>query len=127
MAAPKRPNPVGAKSDKEWRNAIRKAVHELRAADEGDLAKKVKALTLIARRLITRAVKGDVAAMKEIGDRLDGRPTMAVDMTVSEPVTRIERVIISPERDTAEAIVRGLKGETAEDAPPASNGTDAPA
>ena len=127
MAAPKRPNPVGAKSDKEWRNAIRKAVHELRAADEGDLARKVKALTLIARRLITRAVKGDVAAMKEIRDRLDGRPTVAVDMTVSEPITKVEHVIIDPERDTADAIVRGLKGETAETGPPTSNGSDTPA
>ena len=30
MAAPKKPNPPGAKSDKEFRNEIRKAVHEMR-------------------------------------------------------------------------------------------------
>ena len=57
MAAPKRPNTVGAKSDKEWRNAIRKAVHELRAADEDDKAKKIKGLTLLARRLVTGLIR----------------------------------------------------------------------
>ncbi len=80
MAAPKRPNTVGAKSDKEWRNAIRKAVHELRAADEDDKAKKIKGLTLLARRLVTKALKGDVMALKEIGDRLDGRSSQAVEL-----------------------------------------------
>ncbi len=94
MAAPKRPNPVGPKSDKEWRHAIRKAVHELRAATGGAKAEKIKAITLLARRLVTKAMEGDVTALKEIGDRLDGRPTQGVDLGGEMAITKIERVIV---------------------------------
>ena len=60
--------PKGAENkDKPWRNALRKAVHELRAADGDD--KKVKALGLLADRLVTKGLEGDIAAIKEIGDR----------------------------------------------------------
>ncbi|MEE8245206.1 MAG: hypothetical protein V3R27_09420 [Pseudomonadales bacterium] len=40
--------PGGSKSDKEWRDAIRATVHELRKAPN---AKKVKALRLLTRRI----------------------------------------------------------------------------
>ncbi len=78
MAAPKKPK--GAKSDKEWRDAIRKAVYELREAEGKGKVKKIKALTLLARRLVTKAMEGDVAALKEIGDRLDGKPAQSVEL-----------------------------------------------
>ena len=71
------------KSDKEWRNAIRLAVHGLRTAKDGDKAKKVRVLRLLAERLVKRALDGDIAAMKEIGDRLDGRPAQSVDVSGS--------------------------------------------
>ena len=74
MPAPN--NPKGAKSDKEWRDAIRMAVYELRVS--GDNPEKVKALRLLARALVEKALKGDIPALKEIGDRLDGRPSQAV-------------------------------------------------
>ncbi len=74
MAAPK--NPRGSKSDKEWRDAVRAAVHELRK-DPVD-GKKIKALRLLARKTVEAALNGDMTAMKEIGDRLDGKATQAV-------------------------------------------------
>ena len=35
----------------------------------------------IAQELIGKATKGDVAAIKEIADRLDGRPTRSVEVS----------------------------------------------
>ena len=92
MAAPKAPR--GAKSDKIWRNAIRKAVAE-RIADE-DSPKKIKALHLLARKLVQTGLEGDVAALKEIGDRLDGKPVQATTLDVAVQITRIERKIVEP-------------------------------
>jgi len=39
-----------------------------------------KALRKVAKALITKASDGDVSAIKEIGDRLDGRPTQATEI-----------------------------------------------
>ena len=69
MAAPI--NPKGPKSDKVWRDAIRLAV--ARASDG-----KTKTLELLAKRLVAKALDGDMQAMKEIGDRLDGKPAQAI-------------------------------------------------
>lgn len=70
MAAPK--NNKGYKSDKQWRDAIQLAVHRL--ATDG----KTKHLDLLAMRLVKAGAEGDVAALREIGDRLDGKPTQSI-------------------------------------------------
>ena len=89
-----RTNHPGRKSDKEWRNAIRKAVHELVGATGEGKAEKTKALTLMARKLVSKAIKGDVMAMKEAGDRLDGRPRQEVELDMTRTITLIERRIV---------------------------------
>jgi hypothetical protein len=63
---------VGPKSDKHWRKAIMLAVNRL--AKDG----KTKHLDIIATRLVLKAAEGDVMAMKEIGDRLDGKPSQSL-------------------------------------------------
>lgn len=70
MAAPK--NPVGAKSDKVWRDAI------MRAVKRRDSGEDPQALEKLADTLVTVALTGDVPALKEIGDRLDGKPAQAI-------------------------------------------------
>lgn len=70
MAAPK--NPVGAKSDKIWRDAIMRAV---RRRDSGE---DPQALEKLADSLVRKGMEGDVTALKEIGDRLDGKPVQAI-------------------------------------------------
>lgn len=70
MATPNKT--VGPKSDKLWRNAIMLAVN--RAAAGG----KTKHLDILARKLIDKAAEGDVSALREIGDRLDGKPTQMI-------------------------------------------------
>ena len=90
MAAPKVPK--GAKSDKEWRDTIRLAVYEVRKDPADGKAKKV--LRQLARKLVDRALDGDIAALKEIGDRLDGKPVQGVELGGPEgvPVTFIMNV-----------------------------------
>ncbi len=74
--------------------------------------KKVKALRLLARRLIDRAVEGDVAAMREVGDRLDGKSTQAVQVDKNIQITHIEHSIVDmPKVIEGEVIeVQDVKG-----------------
>jgi hypothetical protein len=59
--------------DKPFRDALRM---QLAAAGEDH-----KALRTIAQGLIDRAAQGDVGAIKEIADRLDGRPSRSVEVS----------------------------------------------
>lgn len=60
----------GPKSDKQWSDAVRRAVHR-----ESKGKGSPKWLDVIANRLVEEAADGDIQAMKEVGDRLDGKPT----------------------------------------------------
>lgn len=72
MAAPIKA--VGPKSDKIWRDAIMIAIK--REAEDGG-----RHIDRLARSLIAKASEGDVAALREIGDRLDGKPTQEATIT----------------------------------------------
>ncbi len=87
----------GAKSDKEWRDAIRLAVNEVRKGPDGSKAKKV--LRQLARKLVDRALDGDIAALKEIGDRLDGKPVQALVGGGEDdpPIAVVRHLIVDPE------------------------------
>ena len=94
-------NPKGAKSDKEWRREIMLAVNELRKDPSN--GQKVKALRLLARRLVTEALGGDVAALKEIGDRLDGRPAQIIrgDDDSAVPVAAVQFVFVDSDDESS--------------------------
>ena len=63
--------PRGAQNkDKPFRDALRMAV----ADAQGDF----KALRRVADALISKALTGDVAAIKEVADRLDGKVPQAM-------------------------------------------------
>jgi hypothetical protein len=40
----------------------------------------------VAARLVDLALAGDLRAVREIGDRLDGKPKQAVDLATQEPI-----------------------------------------
>lgn len=77
MAAPKAPK--NRWSDKAWRDAIRVAV--MRNAEDGG-----KKLAKLADALVTAGLAGDVPALREIGDRLDGKVPQAVTGEGGGPV-----------------------------------------
>lgn len=85
-------NPGGRPKEKPFADALRM---ELAAAGEDR-----KALRSIARRLIAKADEGDMQAIKEVADRLDGKvPQAVIGGSDDDPplVHRIERVIVRPE------------------------------
>lgn len=69
--------PRGPKSDKLWSDAVRQAVLEYGTGD----AKSIRKIRLIAQKVVDLAIQGDMQAIKEIGDRLDGRPKQATEVT----------------------------------------------
>ena len=80
-----------AKRAKPWRDAIDRAV----AQDDG------KRLRSIAETLLTLATQGDMTAIRELGDRLDGKPHQSVDVGNPDGTNlfaHVERVIIESKK-----------------------------
>lgn len=74
-----------------WRQAIR------RALEKRSQSSKVEAMDALAEKLLAKCDEGDMAALKEFGDRIDGKPSQAV--TVANPegqefVTKVVREIV---------------------------------
>jgi prolyl-tRNA editing enzyme YbaK/EbsC (Cys-tRNA(Pro) deacylase) len=82
--------PKGSENkDKPFREALRM---ELAAAGRNH-----KQLRSIAKALLAKAETGDVVAIKEVADRLDGKAPQAVIGDAENPINlihRIERVIV---------------------------------
>jgi len=90
---------MATKSDKVWADAVRKAVHDLgEQKDEKGVVKKVRYINILASQLVKSAADGDMTAMKEIGDRLDGKPHQSTDTKISGElgISKIERHIVRP-------------------------------
>ena len=70
------PTPAGDSAMKPMRNVLDAQLR--REGDDGE-GRKAKILQLIARKLAARALAGDLEAIKEIFDRMDGTPVAAAD------------------------------------------------
>lgn len=85
-------NPNGRPKSRPFKDALQKA---LKAAD-GDQ----DMLELVASALVAKASTGDVPAIKEIAERLDGKVTQLVGGDDDNPLSiihKIERVIVDPQ------------------------------
>lgn len=65
----------GPKSDKIWADAVRRAVKRRLEDEEG----KPQKLERLADKIVEAGLAGDIQAMREIGDRLDGKPSQSID------------------------------------------------
>ncbi len=62
------PGNTNSEKGRKWRDAINKAL----AQDKG-------ALERVAKKLIAKAEEGDVSAIKEFGDRIDGKVVQGIE------------------------------------------------
>lgn len=72
------------KSEKVWRDALRVA---LMRTDKGEDQRP--RIYRIADRLVLMALDGDMEAIREIGDRIDGKVTQQIDIAPSEAMQQI--------------------------------------
>ncbi len=90
-------NKNGAKGAK-WAEALRQALAKFEDKDKA--IKRGEALERIAKVVVQKAIGGDKDAVKEIGDRLDGKPAQALEVSGPDggavKVEKIERVIVKP-------------------------------
>lgn len=71
---------VNALKNKPWGDALRRCL--ARREQQGG-----KALNAIAEVLTEKALEGDLAAIKELGDRLDGKPAQTIGGDPESPLT----------------------------------------
>lgn len=84
-------NPRGQQRDKPFRDALRMEI-----AEAGENHKRLRG---IARKMLELAEAGDMQAIKEIGDRLDGKPAQAIvgdDEHDPIKIETIRRIIVRP-------------------------------
>ena len=82
-------NPGGRPSMKPWSEALMLAVK--RSTEKG---KKTKRLAVLADTCVKKGLAGDMQAIKEIGDRLDGKAAQSIEANLSGEVfftTRVKR------------------------------------
>ena len=90
MAAPKKA--VGAKSDKILRDALMIAVNREDMQD----GKKVKRLHQIADRVSKMAAAGDLQAIKEVWDRIEGKPSQSIGLGQASDLEPLETTTRPP-------------------------------
>jgi len=75
------PGNDNAARGREWRDAIRRAVARKGHDEPGDDGAYRRGLDAVADRFVEAAANGDAWAMKELGDRTDGKSVQAVEIT----------------------------------------------
>ena len=88
-------NPGGRKKTKLYQDALLRVLMR----DANDIPNGKTVLDQVASTQIGLALKGDTTAIKDIGDRLDGKPAQAIvggddDDNPVVIINRIERVLI---------------------------------
>lgn len=91
MAARKTPS-AGGKPDKLMRTALMLSLHREAKDADGNVTKKLR---LVADKLIELALEGDVVAIKEINDRVDGKTAQPVVGDPNQPVRIVVETGIS--------------------------------
>ena len=79
------PGNKNATKNKPWRDAIDWALKN----HKNSKVEQAQALRDIATKLIDEALEGDLTAMKELGDRVDGKATTHVELETKEPISLV--------------------------------------
>ena len=76
------------------RDELRKAVCRLRKDESVTPVRQAKVLRMIVNKLVELALEGDLAAIREVTDRLDGKATQQVQVDKNIQITHIEHTIV---------------------------------
>ena len=107
--------PVGNKNatqGRPWRDAINRALAKRDEREQG------RALANLAEKLLAAAEIGDVSALRELGDRLEGKPAQAVQLVgdADNPV----QAKMTVEFVSATAAISGAQAERVDSTDPDS-------
>lgn len=70
-----------------WRDAINRALAKRSRVDQ------VHALDALAEKLLAKCDEGDMQALKELGDRIEGKPSQPLSGDEDNPVRVISKVV----------------------------------
>ena len=84
-----------------WQDAIRRA---LARREKG----QPKRLNRLADKLLDLCEQGDVQAIKEFGDRIEGRPTPIIEAGDGDVIMLIKRVVAEPDYIEGETVNEAL-------------------
>ncbi len=99
----------GGRPKRSWtfQSLMEQAVEEVVQTKEG-LSLPVK--TLVAKRLVAMAINGDIQAMKEIFNRMDGLPKRSIELTNNTDLPQNSKSIETL-KDTIIAVAEKIKNE----------------
>ena len=94
MSGGGQPGNTNANKGKPWANALNRAL----ASYEDPNVRSGDALRKIANKVIEQALDGNPVAIKEIGDRMDGKPHQSLSGPENGPLTGIWTVkLVKPD------------------------------
>ena len=79
-----------AKRGKEWRDAIMRELRRVGEERDGDALSYHKGLDACAQEFVKAVRAGDAWALKELGDRIDGKAHQSIDADINS----VNRLII---------------------------------
>lgn len=97
---------------KTWRDALDKAVKQYTCKKAS--IKRGEALFKIATGVVEQALAGNVQAIQELGNRLDGKPHQSMDIGITDntPVEEMTDADISAELIATRTALSGNTGKT---------------
>src|SRR3954451_14775322 len=93
---------AGRKGEEHWLDAVMVGVHRIR---EGG-PRPPQILAQLAERCVSLALEGDMQAIKEIGNRLDGRAPQSMEVTADD-ISSMSREELEEEIASIESSIFG--------------------
>ena len=72
--------------EKSFANMLRIAISEAVMSEDGTSKPKLR---MVAEMLVTKALEGDMSAIREVADRLDGKAAQAVEISAPDAPSRL--------------------------------------
>ena len=105
----------GHKSDKIWSDALRRALHR-QTKGRGS----PKRLEVIANQVVELAMDGNMTAIQEIGNRMDGKATQVIGGDADRP----HQLVVTIVDPTAPLVIDQVEAVEAVEAPRLKNQAD---